>query len=140
MCYDRSGDGSMRKETVKVILVIVAFYLVIELLGITCPIRFLSGISCAGCGMSRAWLAALRLDFGQAFSMHPLFLMVPLAAIVWLLRKRLPKKLVDRLGVAALTLFLAVYVLRLMDPTDTVVTCSLRDGWVIRLLTMIFHR
>ena len=41
---------------------IVLFYVVIESLGVTCPILYLTGISCAGCGMSRAWLSLLRGD------------------------------------------------------------------------------
>ncbi len=55
------------------ILGIALFYLLLESLGITCPIKFCTGISCAGCGMSRAWLALLRGDLGAAVSFHPLF-------------------------------------------------------------------
>ena len=42
-----------------------------------CPFRFFFGISCPGCGMTRALLAALRLDFAAAFSYHPLFFLLP---------------------------------------------------------------
>lgn len=60
---------------------IVLFYLVIESLGVTCPIRFMTGVSCAGCGMSRAWLALLRGNLAEAARFHPLFwLPVPAAA------------------------------------------------------------
>ena len=52
---------------------IVLFYVLLESLGVTCPIRFLTGISCAGCGMSRAWLSLLRLDLAGALYYHPLF-------------------------------------------------------------------
>lgn len=38
---------------------------------IGCPIRFLTGISCLGCGMTRAWTRVLRLDFSGAFAYHP---------------------------------------------------------------------
>ena len=43
------------------------------LLDAGCPIRHITGIPCPGCGMTRACLAALRLDFGEAFRMHPLW-------------------------------------------------------------------
>ena len=43
-----------------------------------CPIRRLVGIPCPTCGMSRAWLAALRLDLVSAFRFHPMFWSVPI--------------------------------------------------------------
>ena len=38
-----------------------------------CPIRWILHIPCPFCGMTRAHLAAFRLDFATAFSYHPLF-------------------------------------------------------------------
>ena len=45
--------------------------------GSGCPFRNMIGIPCPGCGMSRAWFAALRLDFITAFRYHPMFWSVP---------------------------------------------------------------
>ena len=51
----------------------------ILLLDVGCVFRRITGIPCPGCGMTRAHLAALRLDFQAAFYYHPLwFLPVPL--------------------------------------------------------------
>lgn len=50
-----------------------------------CMIRSLTGIPCPGCGMSRAWLSALKLDFAAAFRCHPLFWTVPVVG--WLMWK-----------------------------------------------------
>ena len=55
----------------------------ITLTGIGCPIRFFIGISCPGCGMSRAVLLMLSGHFQAAFRMHPLVYAV-LPAGVWL--------------------------------------------------------
>ena len=53
-------------------------------LGITCPIRFLTGISCPGCGMTRALLSALRFDFQAAFFYHTLWIfLVPWGLTAW---------------------------------------------------------
>ncbi len=49
-----------------------------------CPIRAVTGVICPSCGMSRAWLAALRLDLGAAFFYHPMFWIVPTVAALWL--------------------------------------------------------
>lgn len=50
-----------------------------------CPLRNLTGIPCPGCGMSRAWLALLRLDVGSALAYHPMFWAVPV--FFWLFRR-----------------------------------------------------
>ncbi len=97
------------------IVCILAFYGVLFLLGITCPIKFVTGVSCPGCGMTRAWLSLLRLDVGAAFSYHPLFLLGPMLAAGFLLRDRLSPTLV-RVGTWVLTsAFLIVYLVRLVS-------------------------
>ena len=63
----------MHTKDIQALAAVALFYIVIESLGVTCPILFLTGISCAGCGMSRAWLSLLRLDLAGAFAFHPLF-------------------------------------------------------------------
>lgn len=47
-----------------------------------CIFRSLTGFPCPGCGMSRAWLAALRGDFAGALRFHPMFWVIPL--VLWL--------------------------------------------------------
>ena len=69
--------------------VYVAF---ITLTGIGCPIRFFIGISCPGCGMSRAVLLKgllLRSFSVAAFRMHPCFVrmyLLPTGILASLLR------------------------------------------------------
>ncbi len=100
-----------------------------------CPFRHLLGISCAGCGMTRSWVALLRGEIGEAFCLHPLFWMPPVAAGLWFFRKKpLCKGLLWGCG----GLFLAVWVVRLALPTDTVAVFSPGDGLLSRLLENIF--
>jgi len=47
--------------------------LILILLFYRCPFRWIFRIDCPGCGMTRALMAALRLDFAAAFTYHPLF-------------------------------------------------------------------
>ena len=69
------------------VLVVALYYAVSWFIG--CPVRFFLGISCPGCGITRAWLAALTLDFPKAFSLHPLFWTVPFLVLAVLFEDRL---------------------------------------------------
>ncbi len=82
-----------------------------------CPIRLIFNIPCPGCGLTRAFLSALKLDFAASFRYHPLFF--PLAAIILysahrnLLKKRLSGKTETAIFFVTAFLFVAVYVIRL---------------------------
>lgn len=54
----------------------VLYLLVITASGIGCPIRYVTGIPCPGCGMSRAAFALLHLDFAGAFAAHPMVFVI----------------------------------------------------------------
>ena len=79
-----------KRGMISAIAAVVILYIVLECFGITCPIKFITGVSCAGCGMSRAWLACLRLDFKKAFYYHPLFIFPPCMVCVFLMRNKMP--------------------------------------------------
>ncbi len=114
---------------------IVLFYVVIESLGVTCPILYLTGISCAGCGMSRAWLSLLRGDLAAAFAFHPLFLLPVPAAALLLFQRRLPRQ-VFRWGMGVVcALFLVVYLVRLLWLEDPVAVCEPSQGLIGRLVS-----
>lgn len=53
---------------------LVGFWYICDL---PCVFRYLTGIPCFTCGMTRAWLCAFRLDFAGAFSLHPMFWSIP---------------------------------------------------------------
>lgn len=106
------------KHHIPLILLFIAvavFYLTFG-----CPIRWLFGVSCPSCGMSRAIEAALRLDFSLALQMHPLVFLLPVAGLVYLLRKRIPRKVLVILCVAALIIMLATYIYRMANGSEIV--------------------
>ncbi len=78
-----------------------------------CPIRQLAGIGCPLCGISRALLAAVRLDFSAAFRYHPLWPVLPSALIAAALMERKRPGSAKPLGLTVLFLTLAVYAVRL---------------------------
>ena len=75
---------------------------------IGCPLRWLTGLACPGCGMTRALAALLRLNFSAALRMHPLGLS----------GRRLPQRAERRLIAVAVVLFVVIYLIRLFtgDP------------------------
>ncbi len=49
-----------------------------------CLFRALFGISCPGCGMTRAYLSLFSGDLALAFSYHPMFWSVPILLVYYL--------------------------------------------------------
>lgn len=117
---------------------IAVLYLCLELVfHITCPIKYMTGISCAGCGMSRAWFSLLRGEFAQAFVYHPLCLLPVPLAFLWLFREKVPKSVLRTAAVIAIILFLSVYFFRLSDPRDRIVVFEPEKGMVYRLFLLV---
>lgn len=70
------GYINIMKKKIAGILLVLLMLLYAFFVG--CPIYRLTGAPCPGCGMTRAFIAAMKLDVGTAFGCHPLF---PLFAI-----------------------------------------------------------
>ena len=52
-----SGDNADKRrlnriEVITSVAAVVVLYVILESFGVTCPIKYITGISCAGCGMS----------------------------------------------------------------------------------------
>ncbi len=125
------------KSTLIVIITIIAIYTVFHIVGIGCPIKFLTGISCAGCGMTRAWFHALQFNFRAAFYYHPLWLLAPVLIILLLLYQKLNKKFFIASLTTIVLIFIIVYIIRLISPNDTVVIIDISQSAVIKLLKML---
>ncbi len=77
----KSKKGKELCNLLSAIAAVLMVYGLFTVLGIGCPIKFITGISCMGCGMTRAWLSVLCLDFKSAFYYHPGFWIPPLVII-----------------------------------------------------------
>lgn len=76
-----------------------------------CPIVLITGYPCAACGMTRAALALLRLDFQEALYYHAFIF--PLAVMaIYLFIKRYLKK--ERIGKGVVYIFIIMVVLSLI--------------------------
>ena len=112
-----------RKELICAVTAVVVLYTAMESIGITCPIKFITGISCAGCGMSRAWMAFLHLDIAKAFTYHPLFWLVPIAVIVLLCKSKINIKIYK--------------IIRLIWSGDDVVVFEPQNNILFRIIRVI---
>lgn len=85
--YDTLNNKSSQKMTSRFgnlkyklfIFALMIIYLIIAVIfRIPCPFNYVTGISCPGCGMTRAWRELLKLNFAGAFSNHLMFWSVPI--------------------------------------------------------------
>lgn len=136
---ERAGQGTAPAFSAwAAAAVILLFYLSADLAGITtCPFRFFFGLSCAGCGMSRAWHLVLQGDPAGAFSVHPLFLMPLVAAVLMLLKRHIPERLFNVLFGLGAVLMLGVWLVRLAGGTDGIVYFRPEEGLVFRILARL---
>ena len=84
------------KKWAAVLAALAGLFLVYRLVG-GCPVRWLTGLACPGCGMTRAATALCRLDFAGAWHMHPLVFAMPVFAVLFFVFRNRKK------GAAAVT-------------------------------------
>ena len=140
---DRAVDSKMLKKidknVVAAVAAVVGLYIVLSILGIGCPIQWVTGISCAGCGMTRAYLSLLHLDITHAFMYHPLFWLVPLFLLVFALHKagKIPVRIANCVMYLTAFIFLIVYVVRLLNPEDVIVAVHIKEGLIWRTVDAV---
>lgn len=72
-------------------LVLILYAVLAYIIPLQCPFYSLFKVKCPGCGMTRALISAIRLNFGQAFSYHIMFWSVPLLYLCFMRDGRLFK-------------------------------------------------
>ena len=103
-----------------IILICTAYIFVIDTLNIGCPFRWLTGIPCPTCGITRAYVSFFSLDFKGAFLNHPLFWLLPILLFIGIhkdtnMLKFLSKKTKLLILIAGAVLFIVVYFIRLFS-------------------------
>jgi hypothetical protein len=142
------GDGALRQYISKLwkshrtalaaFAAVVLIYVIMSAVGIGCPIKYITGISCPGCGMTRAYLSVLRLDMMSAFEYHPLWFCVPVVAFLLLLFKLKGRKREFWAVVCiAVCLMIGVYIYRMIFTDSDIVIFSPTSGAVYRLIQRV---
>ena len=97
-------------------ILILALGLVVFIFG-RCPIRWILGIPCPSCGITRACEAALHLDFVLAFHYHPLFWIIPFALAYMIFGKKPllgSKKRESKFYMVIIIILISVYIYRML--------------------------
>ena len=134
--------GKITENILCLAAVAVGLYVVSRIFGYICPVRRLTGFSCPGCGMTRAWTSFIKGDIRDAFYYHPLFpLAVPIVLFPFL-EQRLDKKVFNAVIIVIALLFAVVYIIRMAsgspvldrDFHNGLIWRSLHDGinWIMR--------
>ena len=147
-CYNKkklkymAGMGKRMREMLAAGGSVFALYVFFFISGIGCPIKFLTGISCMGCGMTRAWRQLLQFHIREAFAYHPLVLVPIPAAFLFLFQEKFyetkRKKSCYQWMVAVMIMaFAVVYAIRLLQTGDDIVVFRPKQGFIYKLLRII---
>jgi len=117
---NKASTGLSRAKRAIVIIALLGLYMAAAYLltGTACVFKSTMGIPCPGCGLSRAYMACMALDFETAFFYHPLFWYLPpfaliYAAICHKYRDKYPRWFIV-FARFSLILFLLVFAVRLV--------------------------
>lgn len=119
--------------------VVAGFYGILQLIGITCPIKFMTGVSCAGCGMTRAWIRVLHLDFAGAFHYHPLFFLPPAVLVMLLLKKHMSKRVFQVCMLTVILSFLIIYLVRMIWFQNEIMVFHPSQNALFRIIRWLQH-
>lgn len=117
-----SGVALRRKKVIRdavtllAVGVLYAGFVQLTGCGIPCPLHFITGLQCPGCGTTRMCMALLHLDFKAAFAANPAVLcLLPLMAMnaaqmIWLFihrakTKSAPTEIINWFAVGVLVIF-----------------------------------
>ena len=123
-----------RIEVITSVTAVVVLYVILESFGVTCPIKYITGISCAGCGMSRAWIALLHFNIHEAFMYHPLFFLPPVGVIVMLLESKINIRSYKIFVFTMAGAFVIVYLYRMFIGTGDIVVFEPQNNILFRII------
>lgn len=120
------------QETKRKLILIGLCFVAIVLLSvfrIGCPLRFITGITCMGCGMTRAVTSLFQMKFADAFYYHPCVFLIPFFCCYSFCSKAVQKHII----VAGTIVFVLIYLCRLYHG-NAIVEWHLEEGLIYKIL------
>lgn len=107
-------------------------------LNFPCPIKFLTGISCPGCGMSRAAISLLAFDYQKALYYHPgIFLLIPFAIAMLIANYKKKYKFRKIVIICLCFMLLAIYLYRILVIKSPVIVFDINKGFFMQFYSSI---
>ena len=132
-----------KKNTRILAFVILSFLILLSVFEIySCPIKTIFGISCPTCGITRAIISAIQLDFSKAFYYHLFWPVAVLVFILYLLYEfkvmRLNKKALLLIAYIICILNLIYYLYRLFNGSD-IVYYNFTDSLIYKIIKLLYQ-
>lgn len=128
-------DKKKLKEYSTLALTVLLVIALMYVSGIGCPIRYMTGIPCPGCGMTRAAVALVTLDFAQALYYHPMIFALPVFAVLFLWARYKGKSGNWILGFACVCL-IVTYLIRIFILKDSALEVDMAWGRIGRVISL----
>lgn len=130
--------GKEKNELLYLTLCLTVYLALTSLLNITCLIKYITGVSCPGCGMTRALKSLIVFDFSKAFYYHPLvFFIIPIAVLLLVFTVNKMYKTRKIFITFTATLFMVVYAYRLFFTKTAIVVFEPYSSLVSKFLRWI---
>lgn len=139
--YTIKNGGKMErlKKLIVPAAIIGVAYLIFTLIGVGCPIKFITGVSCPGCGITRAFLSLIKLDLAAAFYYHPLFPLAAILVVMFVLNElgKIRKKTFDISVYVISAAFIIAWILRFFFSDGAIVSFNPSENIIFRVLDYI---
>ena len=127
-----------RRGTILGLAVILGVCLLRFALELPCPIAYLVGVSCPGCGMTRGLWSLVTLDLPAAWHFHPAAFALPPTCILWAVcRLKGWNKAANATLIAFAILLILIYLWRIATDGGGVLVLDPRNGLIGRMLSDI---
>ena len=134
------NKNSNVREPAILVAGLAIYCILVYFLKIPCPVYFVTGISCPGCGMTRSLFSLLQFDLDKALYYHPLILfcifIFPAIAILHIKKKYVAKKV---MVVIFIITFITTYLYRILILKTPVLHFSPENGIFVRVFNYLFN-
>lgn len=125
------------KQDISMMFAIIAFSFALGILDIGCPIKYLTGVSCPGCGITRAFFCFFRGDLREAFAYNPMFF-VAVPFVIFVIFERLINRKLFKVCIALICISLILtYIYRMLFMRSDVVVFNPREGLLYKIIVRI---
>ena len=130
---------SLFKELLGFGTIVLAMILIRIITGISCPIWYLFGIPCFGCGMTRATMSLLHFNFAQALSYHPLVFLMPIFLSLYIYCK-IKNINANNLIYCICICFIITYIIRMFFvENDPVMYINIKSGMIYKIYHLLLE-